>query len=62
MICVLYEDTTNNSDGLSALFACEVIHGEALEFIVVGTRRKLKGFPQLEKVLDGAPNHAYTYH
>lgn len=62
MICVLYGDTNNNSGGLSALLACEVMVGEAVEFIAVGTRRKLKRFPQLEKVLDEAPNLGYTYH
>lgn len=43
------------------LLACEAMVGEAVEYIVGGTRSKLKAFPEHEKVLDEAPNYGYTY-
>lgn len=59
---LLYEDTTDSSGGLSALLACEVMVGEVVEYIVGGTRPKLKAFPQQESALDEAPNHGYIHH
>lgn len=49
MICGLNEDTINNLSRPSSLLACEAMVDEVVDFIIVGTRPKLKKFLQLEK-------------